>query len=89
MDTVKIRNTSTHVKVLSWTERLPPVPSVLRPEHHDVLRGHYGDHLVSGKVVIAPGQVGEVRRDIWEMLLAPDQIVGTWVATGALELLEG
>lgn len=83
MDTVKLQNASTHVKVLVWTESQQAENS-LCPPNWDPVRGDHGPSLVQRQVAIPVGDLVEVPADIWAVLLAPDRIVAAWIAAGEL-----
>ena len=79
-----VRNNTAHPIHLGWTDRLPPVPGPLRPEHFDVIRGHYGDHLIGRRVDIEPGGVVEIDSALLARLREHDDVIGALFAAGDL-----
>ena len=83
--TTRVRNTTARPIHIAWTDRLPPVPSKLRPEHRDELRPYgYGPHLVPRRVDVAPGGLAEVPTDVLDHLRQHDEVTRGWFDAGDL-----
>ncbi len=84
MDTILIKNLSASPRIIAWTERRPPLPSLLNPAHWDRVRGHHGDHTITHSVPIPVGEVRQLPAEVVADLRANDRIVRAWFECGDL-----